>query len=177
MKLELQIAVVTLAALSLAGCDEAVFDNGAAQGVIESAKLPLSGEQALISPDQILCGQKKGLWIIDQRDGGGALGRLTDAGRALAFGDDIRMGDGKYTQPYVQLGGSFAVKVQKFVQLSDETPNAKIAEAKLGVIVKHECLEKPLPLLGIDRGDFSEDANPRVRLTHRNGWIADQVLH
>jgi hypothetical protein len=177
MKSQLQIAVLALAGLSLAGCESGVFDDAAAQSLIESSKIPLSGEQALITPEQVLCGEKKGLWIIDQRDGGGALGRLTDAGRALEFGDDVRMGDYRFTNPTVQLHGNFNVKVQKFVKLTDENPTVKVAEAKLGVIVKHECFEKPLSLLGIDRGDFSEEAAPRVRFRQHNGWTPDQILH
>jgi hypothetical protein len=177
MKFPFQIAALALAGISLAGCDSGVFDNEAAQGLIESSKLQLSGEQVLVTPEQVICGEKKGLWLIHQMEGGGAVGRLTEAGRALEFGDDVRMGNHKFSNPSIQLHGSFNVKVQKFVQMTDEKADAKIAEVKLGVVVKHACFEKPLTLLGIDRGDFSEEAAPRVRLRQRNGWMADQILH
>jgi hypothetical protein len=177
MKSSFQSASLALAGLLLTGCDSGVFDDAAAQSLIESSKLPLSGEQVLITPEQILCGEKKGLWIIDQTDGGNALGRLEAPGRDLLFGDDVRMGDHKFTSPYVQLRGDFNVKIQKFIKLTDENADVKVAEAKMGVILKHECFPAPLPLLGIDRGDFSEEAAPRVRLRQHNGWATDQVLH
>jgi hypothetical protein len=177
MKFQWQTAVLALAGLLLTGCESGVFDDAAAQVLIESSKLALSGEQVLLTPDQIICGEKKGLWIIDQTDGGNPVGRLEATGRALLFGDDVRMGERKFSNPYVQLRGDFDVKIQKFIKMTDESANVKVAEAKLGVIVKHECFAKPLPLLGIDRGDFSEDAAPRIRLRMRNGWTTDEVLH
>jgi len=177
MKSLFPVASLLLSGLFLTGCDSGVFDEVAAQGVIEATKLQLSGEQVLVTPDQVLCGEKKGLWTVDQIDGGGAIGRLTEAGRALDFGDDLRMGDHKFSNPYIQLHGYFNVKIQKSGKLTDENADVKILEAKTGVLVKHECFEKPLPLLGIDRGDFSEDAAPRIRLRQHNGWTADQVLH
>jgi len=170
-------AVVLLNGLVLTGCEEAVFDSEAAQGLIESSKLTLSGEQVLVSPDQIVCGEKKGLWIVDQMDGYGAIARLTDAGRALHFGDDIRMGERKFKDPYTQLQGDFTVKVQKVHGLTGEKPDEKIAEVAIGVVIDHECFAKPLALMGIDRGDFSEDVSPRIRLRQRGSWAVDQILH
>jgi hypothetical protein len=177
MKSRFKIMIVLAGGLFMASCDDGVFDDEAAQGVIQASKLQLSGEQVLLTPDQVNCGEKKGLWTVDQIDGGGAIGRLTDAGRALAFSDDVRMGDRRFTGATVQLHGEFNVAVKKINSVTDESANVKNVDAKLGVIVKHDCLAKPLPLLGIDRGDFSEDASPRIRLRQRNGWTVDQILH
>ena len=177
MKLPFQIASVIFAGLFLTACEEAIFDNEAAQGVIEAAKIPLGGEQVILTPEQITCGEKKGLWEVDQIDGAGAIGRLTDAGRKLEFGDDIRMGDRRFSGPYTQLSGSHSVKVQKVTSMVDENPDGKVVTAKLGVVFEHECFTKPVALLGIDRGDFSEDAEVRVRLRNRGGWKVDSVLH
>ena len=178
MKCSFQLVCLTLAGLCLTGCDSGVFDEGAAQGVIESGKVQLNSEVVLLTPAQVTCGEKKGLWIVDQLEGGGgAIGRLTDSGRALNFGDDVRMGDRRFTNPYVQLNGSFALKVKKVDNMTDDGVDAKIVEAKAGVVIDHECFDKPLPLLGIDRGDFSEDADPRFHLQQRNGWTMDQLLH
>lgn len=177
MRFLFQVGVVVAAGMLLAGCESGVFDDQAAQALIESSKLALSGEQVLLTPEQVLCGEKKGLWLIDQTDGGNALGRLEAPARELLFGDDVRMGDHKFTNPYIQLRGDFDVKIQKFIKLTEENAYVKVVEAKLGVIVKHECFPQPLALLGIDRGDFSEEAAPRIRLRQHNGWRADQVLH
>jgi hypothetical protein len=145
--------------------------------IIEARPLALSGEQALLTPDQVTCGEKRGLWLVSQIDGGGAIGRLTGAGQALNFGDDVRMGDRRFPNPCVQLRGDFPVKVKKVLSVQDETPEVRIVEAELGAVVKHECFSAPLPLLGIDRGDFSPEAAPRIRLRQRRGWQVDQILH
>lgn len=161
----------------LAGCGDDVFRPEDAQSTIESGNLSLNGEQVLLSPSEVTCGEKRGLWIVSQIDGGGAVGRLTGEGRDLGFGDDVRMGDRKYSNPYIQLRGSFPLKVQQITSMVDENPDVKVIEAKAGVVISHSCFPKPLPLLGIARGDFSEDAAPRIRLRHHNGWTADQILH
>jgi len=177
MKSLFQITTLLLSGLILTGCDSGVFDEGAAQGVVEAAKIPLNGEEVLLTPDQVICGEKKGLWTVDQIDGGGAIGRLTAAARALEFGDDVRMGEHKFSGPYVQLHGNFNVKIEKVNKMTDENADVKILDAKMGAVITHECFDKPLPLLGIYRGDFSEENAPRIRLRQHNGWTADQILH
>ena len=149
----------------------------AAAWLIDSSTVKLGGEQVLISPDQISCGERKGLWVVDQQESGEGIGRLQPAGRALMFSDDVRMGDHRFSNPYVQLRGTFDVKVSKIVTIADENESSKVIEVKLGIIVKHPCFTEPLPLLGIDRGDFSQDAPPRLLLKMKGDWTVDQVLH
>lgn len=177
MKLWIQLAAVLASLLLQTSCEDEYFDDDTARIVIEKDKLPLSGEQVFLTPDQVICGEKKGLWLIDQLDSGGGIARLTSQGRALEFGDDVRMGDHKFTNPYVQLQGKFPVKLEQVKKVTDQGTDAKIVEARIAVIVNHECFEQPLRLMGIERGDFSEDALPRVRLRLRGAWTADKVLH
>jgi hypothetical protein len=177
MKSPFRIAALALAGLLLTGCESGPFDDQAAQALIDSLQARLEWRTSLGRPRRVLCGEKKGLWTIDQQDGGTPIARLEAPGRALPFGDDVRMGDHRFTDPYVQLHGDFNVKVKKLVKMTDENASTKTVEANVGVIVKHECFKKPLPLLGIDRGDFSQDAAPRIRLRQHNGWTVDQILH
>ena len=65
-----------------------MFDQEAAQELVESSKIPLTGELVLITPDEILCGEKKGLWVIQQSDSGNALAELQAPARKLLFNDD-----------------------------------------------------------------------------------------
>jgi hypothetical protein len=115
--------------------------------------------------------------VVDQIESGGAVGRLTDAGRALHFGDDIRMEDGKFSGPYSQLSGTFRVKALKIEEITGDQPDLKIVDAKIGVVIDHPCFTKPLPVMGIDRGDFSEDTAPRLRMRQKGDWLVEQVLH
>ncbi|MEO5926301.1 MAG: hypothetical protein ABIR70_20940 [Bryobacteraceae bacterium] len=177
MRPSLLILTVLAAALVLTACGDDVYDDGAAKATVEGAKIALSGEPVILSPDQVLCGEKQGLWDIDQLDSGGARGRLTAAGQALKFAEDIRMGDGKYSGPYTSMLGSFSLKVLKLDKVIDEKPDVKIVEGKMGVVIDHTCFAKPITLLGTNRGDFTEDFPPQVRLVKRGGWTVDQLLH
>ena len=178
MKRLFQITAVLVAGLALTACDDDIFDELSAQQILdEGGKIPLRGEHVILTPDQVTCGEKKGLWIVDQLDSGDAIARLTAAGRALQFGDDIRMGDRRFSGPYTLLAGAFEVRVEKIDKITDEKPNAKIVEAKVGVKIEHECFTRPVPLLGINRGDFSEDADPRFRLRQKSDWVVEAVLH
>jgi hypothetical protein len=179
MKRLFQITAVLVAGLALTACDDDIFDELSAQQILDEAgKIQLRGEQVILTPDQVTCGEKKGLWVVDLMDSGDYIARLTAEGRALQFGDDIRMGDRHYSGPYTQLSGALEVHVNRIDKITDEKPNAKIVEAKVGVKIDHECFkEHPLPLLGIVRGNFSEDADPRFRLRQKSDWVVEQVLH
>jgi hypothetical protein len=175
MRLSFNIVTLLSLALLLSGCEDGPFDLEAAQGAIEGTMVALTGEQVMVTYDQVTCGAKKGLWSAPQT--GGGLARLTAAGSQLNFSDDVRLSDQHFTQPVVQLRGNFRLKVLKLVAMKDESPNAKIVEAQLGAVIDHECFGQPLTLLGIDRGTFSQDTNPRVRLRLRGDWVPDAILH
>ncbi len=177
MKLRLPILAVLVAGLLTTACGDDTYDEGDAKQTVENGKITLSGELVIVTPDQILCGEKRGLWNVDQLDSGGAIARLTAAGQALKFAEDIRMGDGRYSGPYTSMRGSFPVKVTKLDKVIDEKPDVKVVEGKMGVVIENECFDKPVNLLGINRGDFSEDFPPRVRLVNHGNWAVDQLLH
>jgi hypothetical protein len=163
--------VLVAASLGLGGCHE-VTD----QEIIEGSVLPLRGEQVVLTPEQVKCGEKARLWIVEQIEGAGAVARLEPAGREL-FGDDVRMGDRRYSGPVAQVLGDGKLKIKKISNVTLDGTSEKVVTASAGVEVKHSCFPAPLPLLGIDRGDFSQDAEVRIHMRNDGGWRADQVLH
>jgi hypothetical protein len=160
-----------LAFVALTGCGSSNPTK-----ILQSGKVAVAGEQVVITPDQVLCGERAGLWKIEQGDRG-ALGRLTPEGRALGFADDVVMGDSHFSDPYAQLSGSEPLKVAKVTQVVDDDPTTKTVTASIGVVIKHSCFDKPLPMHGAEAGAFSQDAEPRVRLKKQSGWKIDRILH
>jgi hypothetical protein len=54
----------------------------------------------------------------------------------------------------------------------------KIGEFKVGAKIHHPCFPNPLPIMGVKKGVFREDAPVvfRFQLTG-DGWGMDQLLH
>ncbi|MEI9811153.1 MAG: hypothetical protein WDO18_00105 [Acidobacteriota bacterium] len=145
--------------------------------VIEQSKFSLRGEQVSVTPDQVLCGEKAGLWKVEQFSNGGAAARLTAEARALGFADDVMMGESSHPEsPYAQVSGVLSLKVDKVSSVVDENPATKLVTARVGVGVQHECFGAPLPLDGVDRGMFTSTVEPSFRLRGPN-WVVDQIVH
>ncbi|MEO8097096.1 MAG: hypothetical protein ABI811_05300 [Acidobacteriota bacterium] len=176
MKLWIQFALVPLALL-LSACEAGPFDGSQAHGVLQSKPMELDGEQVVITPEQITCGEMKELWTVDQVGSSGAIGRLSAAARKLQFSDDIRMGDPAFRNPYVQVKGTFDVEVKSVAELIDIDPQTKEIEAIMGVKINHPCFTSPLPLMGVRHGVFSQTTNPRFLFKLRNGWTVEKILH
>jgi hypothetical protein len=162
-----RLVTATLALVALAGCGS---DPAA---ILERDKVSVSGEQVAITPDQVLCGEKEGLWKIEQQSRG-AVGALTPAGRALGFADDVIMGDTRFRDPYAMVTGDRQLKVTKVTQAVDDDPTTKTVTASIRIVMKHSCFDKPLPMHGAQYGAFSQDVDVRVRL--KNGAV-DRILH
>jgi hypothetical protein len=104
-----------------------------------------------------------------------SLGRLTQKGRDLQFGDDVQI-----VQPasWVQLRGSFSLHALQVANIQDSDAYTKVAEAKVGVRIDHKCFQDSLPvLMGIRKGQFSSAANVSLRFKLDNEWQFDQVVH
>ena len=71
---------------------------------------------------------------------GRALGRLTKKGRDLQFSDDVQIGDPAVGAPYVQIHGTFPVRVFQIDSVRDEDAYTKLAEVKLTVGFGHMLL-------------------------------------
>jgi hypothetical protein len=175
MKSLLTVAVFLLA---LAGCGSSEFDAGTAQEVLQAAPVGLQGEQILLTGEQVVCGDKEGLWHLTSLGAGRAIGRLTEKGRALQLSDDVRVGDAGAPGPVVQVTGRLPVRVQRIAVMKNENQRNKIIEARTTVVLEHPCFREPPVLLGVSNGQFSSSANPRFRLRrHDDQWTFDALLH
>jgi hypothetical protein len=164
-----------LACLTLAGCGGGGFDPN---GILESHPLRLDGEQVMLNGDELDCGAREELWNINPTGEGTAVARLTQKGRDLQFGDDVRIGEPGIPAPYAQLRGSFSVKVLQVGTIHDDDAFTKRADAKVGVRIDHPCFQNYLPvLMGIRHGQFSASTNPIFRFKMDGEWMMDQILH
>ena len=172
---DLRIGGACLALLMLMGCGGGGFDPNAA---LESRPVRLDGEQVTLYQEQVDCGAREDLWTITPIGDGRAVARLTKKGRNLQFNDDVQIGDPVIGLPYVQLHGSFPVKVMQMGAVRDEDEWTKLADAKVGVAIDHSCFQaNPPVLLGIRHGQFDQSANPVFRFKLDHEWLVDQVIH
>ena len=171
----LRICGATLACLMLAGCGPSGFDLN---GVLESRPVQLDGEQVAMDQGQVDCGAREELWSIQPLGDGRALGRLTQKGRDLQFSDDVQIGDPAVGVPYVQVRGSFPVKVIQPGSVRDEDQWTKSADAKVAVRIDHSCFQaNPPSLMGIRHGQFDPSTSPAFRFKLDGEWQVDRVLH
>jgi len=163
-----------VACLLLAGCGGGGFDPN---GTLESRPVRLDGEQVLLNQGIVECGTREDLWTIQPLGEGRALARLTQKGRSLQFSDDVQIGDPVAGVPYVQLHGSFPVKVMQMGSIRDDDAFTKTGDAKVGVKIDHTCFPGYLQLMGIRHGNFDQTANPVFRFKLDGEWLVDQVVH
>lgn len=169
----LRICGPLLAGLVLAGCGGGFDPNG----VVESRPVRLDGEQVVLDLGQVECGAREDLWTISRLDESRSVGRLTQKGRDLQFSDDVQIGDPGIGVPYVQIHGSFPVKVMRMGTILDEDGYTKLANARAGVKIAHSCFPNPLTLMGIRHGQFDQSTPPIFRLKLDADWHVDQVIH
>jgi hypothetical protein len=106
---------------------------------------------------------------------GRSLGRLTQKGRDLQFGDDIQIVS---PNPYAQVRGSFPLKVLQAGTVQDSDAFTKTAEAKVGVRIDHKCFQDNFPvLMGIRHGEFTASTSTVFRFKLENEWQFDQIIH
>lgn len=173
-------AIVMGLCLIAAGCGFGDFNEGRCRNSIEAAPVRLDGEQVILKSDQIDCGVHNDLWdaaTYDPKELGVA--RLTAAGRALKFDDDIQINEVGNRQPYVQIRGEFPLQVLEILNIRDgDDVDLKLVEVRVGVVVQHSCFPQPLPLMGVRKGKFSQDMNPVIRLKQQgNSWFVDRFVH
>ena len=171
----LRIRAAISAGLLLAGCNSGGFDLN---GVLESRPVLLDQEQVALNQDQVDCGAHEELWTISPLGDGRAVGRLTQKGRDLQFNDDVQIGDPAVGVPYVQLRGSFPVKVIQPGSVKDEDQWTKSGDAKVGVKIDQSCFQaNPPALMGIRHGQFDAATSPAFRFKLDGEWQVDRVIH
>jgi hypothetical protein len=167
-----KISGVLFGCLVLAGCGGNGFDPN---GLLESRPVRLDGEQIVLNSTQVECGAQNDLWTVTPMGDGRSLGRLTQKGRDLQFGDDIQI---VAPSPYAQVRGSFPLKVLQVGTIQDSDAFTKTAEAKVGVRIDHKCFQDNFPaLMGIRHGQFTPSTSPVFRFKLDNDWQFDQIVH
>jgi len=167
--------LVLAACLILAGCSDGAFGEANVRQILTSTPKPLDGEQVVLTVDQVACGAREDLWTIEVQQADRSLGRLTEKGKGLGFADDIRIGE--MPLPYTQLRGQFPIQVQRVESIRDEGASMKIVDAKVAVTIGHLCFNRPLQLMGVKKGQFSQDAVPRFELALNGAWEYGRLLH
>jgi hypothetical protein len=62
--------------------------------------------------------------------------------------------------------------------IKDEGSDGRLVEGKLLVIIPHMCFPDPLPILGVRKGRFSQDALPVLEFRLLNdGWHFSKLVH
>ena len=142
----------------------------------------LDAEQVSLTGQQVECGVQNDLWeepnSIRPGSAERSVARLLAAGKALHFDDDVVAAEPGYHQPYVQVRGDFSLQLGDISNIKDEGTNVKDVEGKLTVIVPNSCFADPLPVLGVRKGRFSQDATPvmEFRLL-TDGWHFTKLVH
>ena len=160
----------------LAGCGSGDFNYGKVTGIIGGAPLQIDAEYVMLTPQLLDCGAQNDLWDPPQDAGGRTVARLTDKGRNLKFADDVSVGDMKL--PYVQVRGEFTlVPIDVLSDRDGPEQQSKLVDVKLGVPISHSCFPQPLPLMGVRKGNFSQDHPPVLLFKFNNGWYLDKIVH
>lgn len=171
----LRILAIFPAFLLLAACGGNAFSPN---GALESRPVQLDGEQVVLDQVQVDCGTREDLWMLAPLGDGRAVGRLTPKGRALQFSDDVQIADPNVGVPYVQIRGSFPVKVSQVSSIRDEDQFTKVAEVKATVAINHSCFQaNPPSLMGIRHGQFDPSASPVFRFKLDGEWMVDRIVH
>jgi hypothetical protein len=176
------IASVSTAALALlsAGCGMGDFNYGKVGNLIQDHPIHLDAEYVMITQGMVDCGVQEDLWDapppLKGIPGERASAHLTDKGRNLHFSDDVTVGEMRF--PYVQVRGDFnlqAIDVQS--DRDGPEPGTKLVDIKTGVKMDHTCFPTPLVMLGVRKGNFSEDYQPVLKFRYNNGWELDKFVH
>jgi|SRR5581483_6473507 len=171
---KLSCLAITIGALT--ACGPGDFNYGKAGNLIQGAPMRLDAEYVMLSPQQFQCGITEDLWDTPSDVGGHSAARLTQKGRDLKFADDVSVGDMR--QPYVQVRGEFTLAAMD-VKSDREGPekDSKLVDVVLGVPINHSCFTQPLPMMGVRKGNFTQDYPPVVLFRYNNGWYLDRIMH
>jgi hypothetical protein len=171
-KLLILIGLLTISA----GCNSGDFNWGKVNNLIQGSPTRIDAEYVILNAGQVDCGVQNDLWEQPSDGGGRSVARLKDKARALKFADDVSIGD--MNRPYVQIRGEFTL-VSVEIQADRDGPEkeTKLVDVKLGVPIQHSCFPQPLPMMGVRRGNFTQDYPPVLMFRNNNGWYVDHIVH
>jgi hypothetical protein len=176
----LGFSIVAALALVSTGCDQSDFNPGKVGHLVEANPVRLDAEYVILNQGQLECGVQEELWDqpppLKGVQGERSVARLTDKGRALKFSDDVVVGEMR--QPFAQIRGDFnlqAMDIQSDRQ--GPQPNTKLADIKIGVKIDHTCFPNPLLMMGVRKGNFTQDYVPVLLFRFGNGWEFEKFVH
>jgi hypothetical protein len=171
-------AALSMALLgSLAGCGSpSDFSWGKVSGILQGNPVKLDAEYVMLSPGEVECGVQNDLWEAPASNSSRATARLTQKGRDLKFSDDVSIGDMR--RAYVQVRGEFSLGGVD-VSADHDGPEAgtRVVDAKVGVIVPHSCFSNPLQVMGVKKGNFTQDSPPVLLFRLTNNWEFEKFVH
>ena len=167
-------------ALVSAGCGQGDFNYGKVGHLVEGSPIRLDAEYVMLNNGQVDCGVQEDLWeappplkgIVGER----STARLTDKGRNLKFSDDVTIGD--LRQPYAQVRGDFSLQAIDIQTDRDgPEPGTKLVDIRIGVKIDNTCFPNPVLLMGVRKGNFTQDYVPVLKFRYNNGWEFEKFVH
>jgi hypothetical protein len=168
--------LIVLVSVFFTACGQGDFNYGKVNNIIQGTPMHLDAEYVMLSQGQVDCGVENELWDTPEDSAGHKIAHLTQKGRDLKFADDVSIGD--MNRPYVQIRGDFNLVANEIT--SDKAgpdPNTKLVQTKVGVNIQNSCFGDPLPLMGVRKGNFTQDASPVLLFRYDNGWQMDRFVH
>ncbi len=171
----LAFAVVGISILYL-GCGPNDFNYGKIKNVLEGAPVHLDAEYVVLTQGQVDCGVHEDLWDPPVFSGHTAIARLTQKARDLKFSDDVTIGEQRF--PFAQIRGEVNLLVSSINSDRDgREAYTKLVEMKVGANIQNPCFEGPLPVMGVRKGNFSQEVSPVLLFRFNNGWQFDSFQH
>ncbi len=167
-----------VACLGLSSCGSSDLDDSRVRFLLGTQPVRLDGEQVSLNFDQLNCGVKAELWEIQELGPDRSVARITPKGREVTkFDDDIQVGEMRL--PYTQIRGEFRLAVNKINEIKEEGKDTKIVDVKAGPVIDHACFgdKNPPYLLGVRKGTFTLEFDPRIQFTLDGDWKFDRILH
>src|SRR5579863_7093972 len=181
MKLTTSSALLAamLCALS-AGCgDPDAFNDGVAKGAAQAVPFQLDSEQVDMTPTQLACGVNSDLWDAPVIGSDRTVSHLEQKGRDLNFTDDISSEEVGHQWPYTQVRGKFPLQLDQVISIQDgDDKDTKIVQARVGVKIANPCLDTPLYILGVRKGQYRDDLPATLQFErYGEGWHLTKIVH
>jgi hypothetical protein len=184
----LPAGVVAGLALVCCGCTQTDFPPEKAQGLVALHPIHLDAEEVMLTQTQVECGTQNDLWEPPaQQASNGVLSTFTaltvahlnTQAKQLRFDDDVVLSEPGFRQPYVQVRGDFPAQLlDDPIIIHDDGQYAKRVEGKVSITINHLCFPDPLPIMGVRKGKFNQDALVTLHFSLDNeGWHFDNLIH
>jgi len=156
---------------------EGDFNYGKFRGIIEGTPMRLDAEYVMISSQQVQCGIENDLWDSPTSMGQErSVARLTQKGRDLKFADDVSLGELRI--PFAQIRGDIQLSVIEIINDRDgPEKDTRLADVRVGAVIQHPCFPAPLPIMGVKKGNFTQDYPPVIMFRYNDGWQFEKFVH